>query len=74
MFIPFRKFINLVIFNFSLFLVLIIGIQNSSEKRKVNFIFAESIDLPVSFIIGVSFITGSISSSLLVTNLSKLKE
>jgi len=73
MFIPFRKFINLVIFNFSLFLVLIIGIQNSSEKRKVNFIFAESIDLPVSFIIGVSFITGSISSSLLVTNLSKLK-
>ena len=74
MFIPFRKFINFFIFNFSLFLVLIIGIQNSSEKRKVNFIFAESIDLPVSFIIGVSFITGSISSSLLVTNLSKLKE
>ena len=74
MFIPFKKLINIAIFNLSLFLVLIIGIQNSLEKRKVNFILAETIELPVSFIIGVSFITGSITSSLLTINLSKVKE
>tara|TARA_Y100000589_G_C27191809_1_gene645105 strand:- start:767 stop:922 length:156 start_codon:yes stop_codon:yes gene_type:complete len=42
-----------------------IGIQNSSEKAKINFLINESIDLPISFIIGSSFITGSLVGSII---------
>ena len=56
-------------FNFSLFLLLMIGIQNSSNKKKVNLFFKETISLPISFIVGVSFISGSLSGSLLKINL-----
>jgi len=48
-----------------LFCLLMIGIQNSSAKGKVNFIVNETVKLPISFIIGVSFISGSLSASLL---------
>tara|TARA_B100000287_G_C20391979_1_gene686061 strand:+ start:313 stop:468 length:156 start_codon:yes stop_codon:yes gene_type:complete len=44
-----------------------IGIQNSSSKNKVDLIIKETVLLPTSFIIGLSFITGSISGSLLQT-------
>ena len=63
-----KKLIFHIIFNFSLFLILIIGIQNSSQKRKVNFQNTETIQLPISFIVGVSFISGSIAGSLLNIN------
>ena len=59
----FKKLIFFVTFNSCLFLLLIIGIQNSSIKRKVNLFKNESIALPISFIVGVSFITGSITGS-----------
>ncbi len=42
-----------------------VGIQNSSEKRRVNFIVTETINLPIGFIMGVSFISGSITASVL---------
>ena len=54
-----------IIFNFSLFLILMIGIQNSSQKRKINLLITETIKLPISFIVGISFISGSITGSLL---------
>ncbi len=60
-----KKITFSLIFNSSLLLMLIIGIQNSSNKNKVNFFFNESVDLPVSFIIGVSFISGSIFGSFI---------
>ncbi len=63
-----KKLMFHIIFNFSLFLILIIGIQNSSQKRKVNFLNTETIQLPISFIVGVSFISGSIAGSLLNIN------
>ena len=59
----FKKLIFSVAFNSCLFLLLIIGIQNSSIKTKVNLFKNESIALPISFIVGVSFITGSITGS-----------
>ena len=62
---PFRKIFNALLFNSSLFLILIIGIQNSLSKRKVNFIINETVDLPISFIVGVSFISGSLTGNLL---------
>ncbi len=45
-----------------------IGIQNSSKQIKINLILRETIDLPISFIIGLSFISGSITGSVLKIN------
>ena len=61
-------------FNFALFLILMIGIQNSSSQKKVNLIIGETIRLPVSFITGVSFICGSLAGSILSMNLKRNKE
>ena len=60
-----KKVIFSLIFNSTLLLMLIIGIQNSGNKNKVNFILNESVELPLSFIIGISFISGSILGSLI---------
>ena len=66
-----KKLFISIIFNSSLFLILIIGIQNSGNKGKVNFVINESVSLPISFIIGSSFIAGSISGSFLSLIYSK---
>ena len=67
-----KKTIHAILFNLSLFLILFIGIQNSSNKTKINLLIAESVKLPVSFTIGISFITGSILGSCLsLTNSNK---
>ena len=58
-----------IIFNFSLFVLLLVGIQNSSNKSKVNLLINETVNLPVSFILGSSFIMGSLMGSLLSVNL-----
>ncbi len=60
-----KKFLSVVIFNSCLFVILFIGIQNSSNKHKVNFLINETIELPISFIVGSSFILGSIFGSFL---------
>ena len=60
-----------LIFNSCLFVVLFIGIQNSSDKNKVNFLIDETIELPISFIVGSSFILGSIFGSFLILDLNK---
>ncbi len=60
-----KKTSFLILFNFSLFLMLMIGIQNSTLKSKVNFIVNETVELPLSFIIGVSFISGSLFGNFL---------
>ena len=65
---PLRRIIYIVLVNSSLLLILMVGIQNSSSKRKVNLIIGETVQLPVSFIIGLSFITGSISANLFSNN------
>ena len=61
-----KKFLFAVIFNSSLFVILFIGIQNSSNKNKVNFLIKETIELPISFLVGSSFILGSIFGNFLV--------
>ena len=63
-----KRFIYVITFNLTLFFVLMIGIQNSNNKNKVNFIFNESIELPNSFILGLSFIFGSVSGSILCSS------
>ena len=61
----FKKLLFIVFFNSSLFLILIIGMQNNSKKSKIYFLKNESIYLPVGFIVGTSFISGSIAGSFL---------
>lgn len=62
---PLKQLFFAFTFNTCLFLVLILGIQNSSSKSKVNFLKTKTINLPISFIVGSSFISGSILGSLL---------
>jgi len=68
-----KKVLFTLTLNSILFLLLLIGIQNSSNRSKVNILIGETISLPVSFIIGISFISGSISGSLLSIDFRKQK-
>ena len=63
-----KKLFFVTIFNSCLFALLFIGIQNSSNKSKVELLISESIELPISFIVGSSFILGSIFGSFFVFN------
>ena len=65
-----KKLIFATTFNSCLFLLLIIGIQNSSIKSKVNLFMNETVKLPISFIIGASFIGGSVIGSFFNLNLT----
>ena len=58
-----KKLLFNAIFNSCLFVLLLIGIQNSSSKTKVDLLIDETIELPISFIVGSSFILGSIFGS-----------
>ena len=74
MLVVLKKFIFIVTLNSALLLMLIIGIQNSSQRRKINFFVGESVSLPISFISGISFIAGSLTGSLLTNNLGLKKD
>ena len=63
-----KKLSFAIIFNSCLFILLFIGIQNSSNKRKVDFLINETIELPISFIVGSNFILGSILGSVITLN------
>ena len=65
-----KKLFLAVIFNSCLFVVLFIGIQNSSNKHKVNLLINETIELPISFIVVSSFILGSIFGSFLTLDIN----
>ena len=65
-----KKIFFTAIFNSCLFVFLFIGIQNSSNKSKVNLLIDETIELPISFIVGSSFILGSILGSFNVLNIN----
>ena len=60
-----KKILVNCMFNSCLFLILIIGIQNNKNQKVVSLIVNETIELPTGFIIGISFITGSIVGSLI---------
>ena len=55
-----KKIFFMVIFNSCLFSILVIGLQNNSNKTRVNLLIEETVKLPIGFIVGTSFITGSI--------------
>ena len=65
-----KKLFFTVIFNSCLFVILFVAIQNSSNKRKVDLIIKETIELPISFIVGSSFILGSILGNILFLDMN----
>ena len=73
MLFQFRKLLYTIILNFSFFLILMTAIQNSSNKTRVNFLKNQTVRLPISFIIGSSFIGGSVIGSFFTLNFKNKK-
>ena len=71
MFFDLKKFLFNTSLNITFFLMLLIGIQNSSNKAKINLLINETIQLPISFIIGTSFISGSMLGGFITLNFFK---
>ena len=69
-----KKLFHTLTFNTCLFFLLLIGIQNSSNKSEVNFLINKTVKLPISFIIGSTFISGSLMGSLLTINFRNKNE
>ena len=67
----FKKLLNSAIFNSCLLVLLFIGIQNSSNKSKVDLIIDDTVELPISFLVGSSFILGSILGSFIDFNINE---
>ena len=65
-----KKLFYSAIFNSCLFAILFIGIQNSSNKSKVDLLINKTIELPISFVVGSSFILGSILGSFIEFNMN----
>ena len=63
-----KKISLILIFNTFIFIMMLISIQNSNYKSKLNLIFFETINLPLSFIIGSSFILGSLTGTIAISN------
>ena len=68
MLILIKKVFFVITLNSALLLMIIIGIQNSSHRKKINLFLGETVYLPVGFIIGISFISGSLIGSLVTTD------
>ena len=67
--IIFKKYFFLFSINTLLFFIMIISIQNSKDKSKVDLLLNKTIDLPISFIVGSSFISGSILGGVIALNI-----
>ncbi len=65
MFFKFKKVAISILMHGFLLIALIGSIQNSNNKSKVNIFGLETINLPISFITGVSFISGSLFGSFI---------
>ena len=66
-----QRNINPFLFNIILFVFLFLSIQNSTNKQKVIFLNYKSVEIPLSFIVGSSFIFGSFSSNIFIALIAK---
>ena len=69
-----KKIFFVITFNSCLFIILFIGIQNSRNRSKVDLLIDKTISLPIGFITGTSFISGSLFGNLLSLKFYKKKE
>ena len=74
MFYLLKKVFFVFTFNTCLFMVLVTGLQNSNNRSKVDLLIEKTVALPIGFITGTSFISGSIFGNLLSLNFYKKKE
>ena len=70
----YKKIFFTFLFNVCLFSLLIIGLQNSSRKNSVNLLINETVKLPIGFIVGCSFVSGSILGTILNINFDRKKQ
>tara|TARA_Y100000589_G_C27036791_1_gene581432 strand:- start:155 stop:379 length:225 start_codon:yes stop_codon:yes gene_type:complete len=56
--------------NIFLLFFLLFAIQNSNDKKVIKIFNRETIELPISFILGTAFITGSLSGNFIFSILS----
>ena len=63
----FKRLLITISINSLLFLLLIIGIQNSLNKKTVDLLINKTIELPIGFIAGSSFLTGSLLGGILTS-------
>ena len=70
-----KKIIFGITFNSCLFSLLIIGLNNYnySNKIRVNLLIKETVQLPIGFVVGTSFIGGSIIGSLITLSWTNKK-
>lgn len=68
-----KKIFFSTIFNSCLFTLLMIGLQNNSNKSTVNLLTDETVKLPIGFIVGSSFIAGSIIGNFFTLSLTNKK-
>ena len=73
MYFQIKRIFFITIFNSCLFILLVIGLQNNSKKTKVNLLVEETVRLPIGFIVGTSFVTGSIIGNLFNLDLDNKK-
>jgi len=64
-----KKYFFLFTINTLLFFVMLISVQNSNNKSKVDLYFNKTVSLPIGFIACSSFISGSILGGLITLNL-----
>ena len=57
--------INSLLINIFLVFFLLFAIQNSQEKKVAKIFNKETIELPISFVLGTSFIAGSLTGSFI---------
>ena len=73
MYFQIKRFFFKTIFNSCLFILLVICLQNNSKKNKVNLLVEETVKLPIGFIVGTSFIAGSIVGNFFTLSLTNKK-
>ena len=56
--------------NIFLLFFLLFAIQNVNDKKVIKIFNRETIELPISFILGTAFITGSLSGNFIFSILS----
>ena len=59
--------INSLLINIFLLFFLLFAIQNSQEKKVLKLLNKDTIELPISFILGSSLIAGSLSGSFIIS-------
>ncbi len=65
--LQFKRLLITITINSLFFVLLVMGIQNSFNKKTVNLLINKTIELPVGFIAGSSFLAGSLLGGILTS-------